>query len=123
MDASAYTLGRDIVFGAGSYAPLTTGGRALLAHELTHVVQQNQPGLRRSPEAASEMEAQIAGNQTAARRGSPVNMGAPALIQRQPRTKEELQKRLAEVQHDLNTGTGVRRRNRPPNSKPRKMSY
>lgn len=38
--ARAYTLGRDIVFGAGQFAPSTTAGRHLIAHELTHVVQQ-----------------------------------------------------------------------------------
>jgi hypothetical protein len=43
MDALAYTLGRDIVFRSGSYAPDTDAGRRLLAHELAHVVQQ-QPG-------------------------------------------------------------------------------
>jgi hypothetical protein len=42
LDARAYTLGHDIVFGAGRYAPHTTEGRRLLAHELTHVVQQSQ---------------------------------------------------------------------------------
>jgi outer membrane protein OmpA-like peptidoglycan-associated protein len=38
--ALAYTVGRDVVFGAGRYAPGTTEGDRLLAHELTHVVQQ-----------------------------------------------------------------------------------
>src|ERR1043165_7687762 len=38
--ASAFTVGRDIVFGKGSYAPETDYGKNLLAHELTHVVQQ-----------------------------------------------------------------------------------
>ncbi len=38
----AYTIGRNIVFGAGQYAPGTTEGRRLLAHELTHVVQQEK---------------------------------------------------------------------------------
>jgi Domain of unknown function (DUF4157) len=38
--ARAYTVGRDIVFGSGEYAPATIGGKRLLAHELTHVVQQ-----------------------------------------------------------------------------------
>lgn len=42
LNALAYTLGRDIVFGAGQYAPGTTEGRRLLAHELTHVVQQSR---------------------------------------------------------------------------------
>lgn len=40
MQARAYTVGSDIVFGAHEYAPDTTAGRHLLAHELTHVVQQ-----------------------------------------------------------------------------------
>jgi len=40
INAKAYTIGKDIVFGAGSYAPQTTEGKKLLAHELTHVVQQ-----------------------------------------------------------------------------------
>jgi hypothetical protein len=41
LDARAYTLGQDIVFGPGRYAPDTTEGRRLIAHELTHVVQQS----------------------------------------------------------------------------------
>jgi hypothetical protein len=40
MDARAYTVGADIVFGAGRFAPETGEGRRLIAHELTHVVQQ-----------------------------------------------------------------------------------
>jgi len=40
INARAYTYGRNIVFRAGEYAPETTEGRRLLAHELTHVVQQ-----------------------------------------------------------------------------------
>jgi hypothetical protein len=38
--ARAYTVGRDVVFGPGAYAPDTGDGARLLAHELTHVVQQ-----------------------------------------------------------------------------------
>ncbi len=38
--AQAYTVGRNVVFGPGAYAPGTEAGRRLLAHELTHVVQQ-----------------------------------------------------------------------------------
>jgi len=40
LGARAFTVGRDIVFGAQQYAPHTSRGRKLLAHELTHVVQQ-----------------------------------------------------------------------------------
>lgn len=40
VNAKAFTLGSDIVFGGGQYAPESHEGRRLLAHELTHVVQQ-----------------------------------------------------------------------------------
>ena len=40
VGAAAYTVGSDIVFASGRYAPNTSAGRSLLAHELTHVVQQ-----------------------------------------------------------------------------------
>ena len=40
VNALAYTVGRNVVFGAGQYTPTTTAGKRLLAHELTHVVQQ-----------------------------------------------------------------------------------
>ena len=40
VNARAYTRGRDVVFGAGQYAIGTDEGRRLMAHELTHVVQQ-----------------------------------------------------------------------------------
>jgi len=39
--AKAFTTGKDVVFGAGQYAPGTGAGQRLLAHELTHVVQQS----------------------------------------------------------------------------------
>lgn len=40
VNALAYTVGRDVVFGVGNYAPSTPQGYKLLAHELTHVIQQ-----------------------------------------------------------------------------------
>jgi len=40
IGAVAYTVGNDIVFGAGHYTPHTTQGRRLLSHELTHTIQQ-----------------------------------------------------------------------------------
>jgi hypothetical protein len=52
VDARAFTVGSDVVFGAGQYAPGTTAGRRLLAHELTHVAQGDGPApraLRRTP--------------------------------------------------------------------------
>lgn len=47
VNARAYTLGRDIVFGSGEYAPQTEEGRLLLAHELAHVVQQQPDVIQR----------------------------------------------------------------------------
>jgi Domain of unknown function (DUF4157) len=40
MQARAFAIGRDVVFGAGEFAPDTSRGRELMAHEITHVVQQ-----------------------------------------------------------------------------------
>jgi hypothetical protein len=40
IDARAYTVGRDVAFDNGQYSPYTTEGKKLLAHELTHVLQQ-----------------------------------------------------------------------------------
>jgi hypothetical protein len=42
MQARAFTYGKNIGFGAGEYAPESGAGRKLLAHELTHVVQQGR---------------------------------------------------------------------------------
>ena len=48
VNALAYTVGNHIVFGSGQHAPGTVSGRRLLAHELTHVIQQSaqHPGSR-----------------------------------------------------------------------------
>lgn len=62
LSARAFTTGQDIFFKQGEYNPGSSGGRELLAHELTHVVQQNgdkvqtkltvgQPGDRYEQEA------------------------------------------------------------------------
>jgi hypothetical protein len=65
VDAHAYTVGQDIIFGAGQFAPGTRAGRRLIAHELTHVIQQ---------ERASELRLD---NSTA--------RNAPGALQRAPR--------------------------------------
>lgn len=43
LSATAFTVGRDIVFGAGRYDPGSFEGRRLIGHELAHVVQQSRP--------------------------------------------------------------------------------
>lgn len=59
VNALAYTVGRDVVFGAGQYAPDAASGRRLLAHELTHVVQQSR-GAGTAAEVSYEREADAA---------------------------------------------------------------
>jgi hypothetical protein len=59
VNANAYTVGHNIVFGASRFKPGTHEGRRLIAHELTHVLQQSSPGRRASHiqrEAASKAE-------------------------------------------------------------------
>ncbi len=69
LQARAYTVGQDVVFGAGQFAPRTQAGQRLLSHELTHVVQQSDPGkasrsrdvssqvmLQRSPETGDDTD-------------------------------------------------------------------
>jgi hypothetical protein len=46
IHANAYTMGHDVVFGEGRFSPGTASGRRLLAHELTHVVQQRAGAAR-----------------------------------------------------------------------------
>jgi len=68
LNARALTVGDDILFGSGEYAPETEAGRELLAHELTHVVQQGcAPQLERAErnqakELAGEREAAVVGS-------------------------------------------------------------
>lgn len=64
LHALAYTVAPNIVFGAGQYAPHTHAGQRLLAHELTHVVQQQgaQPFIQRQDDEAEGCRAPKAGD-------------------------------------------------------------
>ena len=57
VNANAYTVGHNIVFGAGRFAPGTHEGRRLIAHELTHVVQQQIGMTSAAPSGKHEREA------------------------------------------------------------------
>jgi hypothetical protein len=59
VQAQAYAVGSHVVFGAGRYAPDTEEGRRLIAHELTHVVQQTGT-LARKPAAPLATDAAAA---------------------------------------------------------------
>jgi hypothetical protein len=49
LGAKAFTVGQDVHFGAGQYAPGSKEGDRLLAHELTHTVQGQRSGVQRKP--------------------------------------------------------------------------
>lgn len=74
VDAHAYTVGRDIAFDTGTYAPHDPAGRRLLAHELTHVVQQSAGGP--PPGIAHEIEADRGADRAAG--GEALTAVAPA---------------------------------------------
>jgi outer membrane protein OmpA-like peptidoglycan-associated protein len=57
LNAVAFTTGSDIVFAEGAYSPHTASGKSLLAHELTHVVQQRGSGLRIQRECGDDVPA------------------------------------------------------------------
>ncbi|MEO8576211.1 MAG: DUF4157 domain-containing protein [Gemmatimonadales bacterium] len=50
IGARAYTLGRHVVFAASEYRPGSAAGKRLLAHELTHVLQQQGSAFALEPE-------------------------------------------------------------------------
>lgn len=91
VNALAYTVGRDVVFGAGQYAPGTGDGKRLIAHELTHVVQQGMT-LRRAPDVLPISEPRDASEQEAASSAEAVVRGESvqalqsdgALLRREP---------------------------------------
>lgn len=107
--AHAYTLGEHVVFGHGRYAPATTEGRRLLAHELAHVVQQTEnTGSVTLPGATSEAEADHAARAVTHNLPVPVigSVNAP-VIQRDDAEPEALspesQVSRAELMCDLRT--------------------
>jgi len=60
LGARAFTVGTDVHFGAGEYAPGTAEGDKLIAHELTHVVQGQRSGIQRKASAGAEHEGEEA---------------------------------------------------------------
>jgi hypothetical protein len=94
LDADAFTLGPDVVFGAGRYRPGEPAGDRLIAHELAHVAQQQRGGTAapaRPPVAPAggglEHEAGRAAALVGAGRAAPPLSAAPAgAVQRQQAT-------------------------------------
>lgn len=87
VNALAYTVGRNIVFGSGHYAPGTSEGKRLVAHELTHVVQQRHvsdvsrggPILLGPIGGTYEQEANYAGKTLLPGKGSLSSVATPTL--------------------------------------------
>lgn len=75
--ARAFTLGDDIVFGPGEYAPSTNIGRQLLAHEITHSIQQRQVA-HRAPGLGTAIEAEASQAAAAVGRGEHVSVRGTA---------------------------------------------
>jgi len=75
VNANAYAVGHNIVFGSGQFAPGTQKGQRLLAHELTHVVQQSE-----NPAPASQAtEATAKGPQTSVSHHTDVHLARDPL--------------------------------------------
>jgi hypothetical protein len=75
VHARAFTVGRDIVFGSGEYAPASAEGKRLLAHELVHVAQSRHtaaPDVVRRKILPEDVSSELAGQQFTIRKGFPV---------------------------------------------------
>jgi hypothetical protein len=83
VSALAYTVGRDVVFNRGQFSPESTAGRELLAHELTHVVQQELGHAMGATHSAAEEEAQNNSQRIASGAPSRVRTPVAAGIHRQ----------------------------------------
>jgi peptidoglycan hydrolase-like protein with peptidoglycan-binding domain len=59
LNANAYTVDHDIVFGANRFSPATREGRRLLAHELTHVVQQSGADITANRQGSSYTSSEL----------------------------------------------------------------
>jgi hypothetical protein len=92
FDANAFTSGYDIVFRRGEYDPGTTAGSKLLAHELTHVVQQGAGvrfgGCVSQPSDAAEAEADRTAEAVSAGKHAGSVRATPSAVARQPAPKQ-----------------------------------
>ena len=108
MGARAFTSGRDVVFAEGEYAPESTEGRRLLAHELAHVVQQGaasdpsgtrwsheEDGVQRSPRDPAEAERDTDEAELEGTRAEPTLSRAPSREQLQKDEDEALARDVA----------------------------
>ena len=62
MHARAFTVGKDVFFGKGQYSPETDDGKKLIAHELTHVLQQKKATTKIQRKEKTKLEVSRAGD-------------------------------------------------------------
>ena len=102
VNAQAYTVGRDMVFGSRQYMPGTKMGDLLIAHELTHVIQQSRSSLSLQPQSISlpgdalKHEADAAAKQATC--GNPV--AVPSNVPALPLQRKVLNHRVENFQPD-----------------------
>ena len=102
LSAKAFTTGQDIFFKQGEYNPGSSSGKELIAHELTHVVQQSSgvvggggSGMTVRPAGdVYEQEADAVARQAVESSSTSAASG----VQRQEVPEEEMQMKRAEVQ-------------------------
>ncbi|MFZ1465522.1 MAG: DUF4157 domain-containing protein, partial [Anaerolineae bacterium] len=93
--AKAYTIGQNVVFGQGRYAPSTSEGKRLFAHELAHVVQQSRRGVAQSAAIESDLERAADNAANSLVKGSGlvrVSGSAPVGLARDPISEDEKEK-------------------------------
>jgi hypothetical protein len=92
LGAEAFTTGRDVFFREGAYDPASSDGQRLIAHELTHVVQQGA--------AAPNVQGQLTVNDPDDQFETQADNVAD-LVMNQPVEEEELQMQEVEEEEEL----------------------
>lgn len=100
LGARAFTTGNDIFFREGAYEPGSSDGKRLIAHELTHVVQQggeqaNVQGELRLNDPDDQYEAEADDVADAL-----VNQSGEAMVQRQVQAQEEEEEEMLQAQEE-----------------------
>lgn len=91
LNAKAFTVGKDIFFSKGQYQPNSSNGQELLAHELTHTVQQGASGVqaqRKDGQPVSALANDSSTGETIQRRiGFEIETGLPVMHEEEEDTK------------------------------------
>ena len=106
LGAKAFTTGQEVFFREGAYDPGSTAGRELIAHELTHVVQQGtgqvQGGSRMTVNAPGDVhEQQADASARAAMNAGVQRQEEEELVQAQTEEEEEMMQMQPEEEEEL----------------------